>query len=128
MERKQENNQIQEFKNFINNHPKLLEYVRSNGYSWQQYYEKWVLLGEKDPYWDQYRFSNRREFEDNPATEKALKQLGHFVNNINVSKVQKQVNELNNIISTIDGLLKKYLESKGEVPSSPYDFFGKYRD
>jgi len=43
-----------EFKHFINEHPGILKEIRKSGRSWQEYYEKWILLGEEDPYWQQF--------------------------------------------------------------------------
>jgi len=119
---------IRQFKSFINNHPKLLEYVRKNGYSWQDYYEKWIMLGEEDSYWDTFRDNPIKHSRNTTSSEGVLHQLEYFVTNMDVPKVQKQVSELNKIIETINGLLKRYLESKASKTSSHYDFFQKYKD
>lgn len=46
---------IDEFKQFIKRHPKLISEVRKQEKSWQEVYENWVLLGEDDSIWDPYR-------------------------------------------------------------------------
>ncbi|BCE14284.1 hypothetical protein RSC3_01640 [Bacillus paralicheniformis] len=37
---------IDEFKQFIKRHPKLISEVRKQEKSWQEVYENWVLLGK----------------------------------------------------------------------------------
>ncbi len=46
---------VREFKDFLQRHPKLVEEVRRSGRGWQEYYEKWALLGEDDSMWEKYR-------------------------------------------------------------------------
>lgn len=49
------NHSINDFKQFVKKHPKLIKEVRKEQRSWQDVYENWVLFGEKDPIWDPYR-------------------------------------------------------------------------
>ena len=46
---------VQQFKEFVNHHPKMVHEVRSGHKTWQQFYEEWYLLGEEDPIWATYR-------------------------------------------------------------------------
>ena len=129
--RQQEKESIKQFRDFINRHPNLLEQVRREGESWQPYYEKWVLLGEEDPYWEQFKSTNSLSpfDKDNDATPKELfNQLTELVDKINVKKVQKQVGELNNIITVVDQLLTKYLESRGQSRHQHHDHHRRFWD
>ncbi|TKJ06257.1 cytoplasmic protein, partial [Bacillus cereus] len=36
---------VQQFKEFVNHHPKMVHEVRSGHKTWQQFYEEWYLLG-----------------------------------------------------------------------------------
>lgn len=49
------NHSINDFKQFVKKHPKLIKEVRKEQRSWQDVYENWVLFGESDPIWDPYR-------------------------------------------------------------------------
>lgn len=70
---------VQQFKEFVNHHPKMVHDVRSGQKTWQQFYEEWYLLGEEDPIWATYRpdgapaFSsvkeNKKEKEKDNRTE-----------------------------------------------------------
>lgn len=46
------------FKNFVNRHPKLLEEIRKSGRGWQEFYEKWAILDEDDPFWKDLKPKN----------------------------------------------------------------------
>ncbi len=46
---------VQQFKEFVNHHPKMVHEVRSGHKTWQQFYEEWYLLGEEDPIWATFR-------------------------------------------------------------------------
>ena len=46
---------VQQFKEFVNHHPKMVHEVRNGHKTWQQFYEEWYLLGEEDPIWATYR-------------------------------------------------------------------------
>ncbi|AXI08976.1 hypothetical protein CUC15_08620 [Oceanobacillus zhaokaii] len=117
------------FKKFINEHPALIKEVRKNGKSWQEYYEKWVLLGEDDPHWKQYKEEQVKE-DENKSEQKnfeLMSQLMKLTENFDINKVQGQVQQLSNTISTIQEVIGQYQQSK--KPSEPTkDPFNWFRD
>jgi ethanolamine ammonia-lyase large subunit len=52
---KVKNPSVQEFKKFVKRHPKLITEVRKGTKTWQELYEDWTIIGEKDDYWNEYR-------------------------------------------------------------------------
>lgn len=56
------NHSINDFKQFVKKHPKLIKEVRKEQRSWQDVYENWVLFGESDPIWDPYREPEEASF------------------------------------------------------------------
>ncbi len=46
---------IDDFKQFVKKHPKLIQNVRKEQRRWQEVYENWVLLGEDDPIWNPFK-------------------------------------------------------------------------
>lgn len=106
---------VRQFKNFINSHPDLIKEVRKSGRSWQEYYEKWSILGEDDPYWLQ--FKNESKSYENAAVSNdqyrhLFNQFLEMTDKIDLNKVQKQVGELNNSIEIINQLLNQFLDSR----------------
>lgn len=80
---------IQQFKEFVNHHPKMVHEVRSGHKTWQQFYEEWYLLGEEDPIWATYRpdgapaFSsvkeNKKEKDNRTEEEKTADVMGQML-------------------------------------------------
>lgn len=109
------------FKNFINNHPKLLKEIRKTGRPWQEYYEKWVLLGEDDPYWESYKQDpanekkeSKDEKEDNikEKSSEFINQILKYAENIDINKVHGHVHQLSNAIGSVQELLEQFKDTK----------------
>lgn len=113
---------VREFKAFMNSHPKLLKEVRRSGRGWQEHYEKWVLLGEDDPLWDDYKEASDSSTEediymnaDEDTDETQSDMVGKIIKlteNMDINKVQEQVHQLNSAISTIQEMIGQFQESK----------------
>lgn len=109
------------FKHFINKHPALIKDIRKSGRSWQEHYEKWVLLGEDDPYWDRYKTASEPKQDEVKGKEKHAELFSHLIKlseNIDVDKLQGQVHQLNNTISTIQDVITQFQQSKKTSPSA----------
>ncbi|MGG0049729.1 YlbD family protein [Bacillus atrophaeus] len=102
---------INDFKQFVKKHPKLIKEVRKEERSWQDVYENWVLLGENDPIWDPYK--------DKPAegqeavTEAADKydfvsKMVTAVKKMDVNQMNEQINKMSQSISSLQNLLSQF--------------------
>ncbi|MFC4556993.1 YlbD family protein [Virgibacillus kekensis] len=105
---------VREFKAFMNRHPKLVEEVRKSGRSWQEYYEKWVLLGEDDSFWEKYKKQNGngKSRSKGGGQKELLNQLVKLSESIDLDKVQSQVGNLNSAITTVQELLGQFQSDK----------------
>lgn len=113
---------VREFKSFINKHPKLIEEVRRNGRHWQEYYEKWALLGEEDPLWEQYKEDGHTQAKKGPTKEKKPEIFGQIMKlteNMDIDKIQNHVQQLSTTISTVQEMLGQFKESKGGALPTP---------
>jgi len=106
---------VAEFKSFINKHPKLVEKIRKNGSSWQEYYEKWVLLEEDDPYWEQFKDYTNPQQKSDSKTE-WVSHLLKMTENIDIKKVQEQVNQLSGTVSTLQEVLGEFKAKEDPTP------------
>lgn len=118
------------FKQFMNKHPKLVKEIRRKGESLQDYYEKWALLGEDDPIWQEYKEDSEqtKEKADNKKYGDLLNQLTKIMDYVDFDKVQKQVNQFNETINMVQDLLKNYTDNKNTPPNTndknrPFQFF-----
>ncbi len=117
---------IKEFKVFVKEHPGLIKEVRSGGENWQDYYEKWILLGEDDPSWDKYKGVNSTKTnktdsdgsESKKDKQELLNQMMKMVEGVDLNKVEGHVNQLNGAIANIQSLIGQFKEAKKQFPSS----------
>lgn len=118
---------VQDFKEFVHKHPKLIEEVKKQNASWQPYYEKWILLGEEDEFWNQYREStqtaqtnntdtNKKEEETEAGSQEFMGQLLGIMEKVDLNKVQEHIQQLNGAVQNIQSLVGQFQEMKKQVP------------
>lgn len=125
MSEKQLDTSIIEFRDFLTNHPKLVQEVRKGGKSWQPYFEKWVLLGESDPYWEQYKQDNEKTKKQ---SAKVLDKLRNWTESVDMDQIQDKMKDWEKTITIIQGMLNQYQgnNQEKELPRN-YDK-NNYRD
>lgn len=124
MRQKEIDSSIQEFREFIAEHPKLIKTVRHGNDSWQPYYEKWVLLGEDDPFWDKYKNGERNKSKESNVINKIRK----WTEDADIDKIQDRVKEWEQTISIIQGMLHHFQDNKQEKVFNHKFNNNKYRD
>ena len=129
------NLELNRFKTFLNNHPKLVRKIRKDGKSWQEIYEQWVLLGEDDIHWEQYREAteekNQNSEEKSQTSSKLdlkpdfVKQILKYTETVDINKLQEQVQQLSNTISTVQEIVNLYKkpQTKENRTRQPFDWF-----
>ncbi|HLR80318.1 MAG TPA: spore coat protein YlbD [Bacillota bacterium] len=110
---------VKQFKQFINKHPKLIEEIRKSGRSWQEYYEKWVLLGEDDSMWEPYK----RTKKSSEKNSELFQQLVNITEKVDFDKVQKHVHQLNDTISILQEVLGQFQDQKPSHSNRPVRWF-----
>lgn len=113
------------FKEFINKHPALLKEVRKTGRPWQEYYEKWVLLGEDDPYWEPFKEETKKTESTNKETKSNewFQQVLKYAEKLDMNKVQENVHQMSNAISSIQELLNQFQQSNDSTgQNSPFTY------
>lgn len=119
---------IQAFKEFVQQHPKLIQEVRQKRADWQPYYEKWVLMGEEDPSWQAYKDGQNAEAETEAEagqTEKESEETGNemfnkvmgMANQLDLQKLQGHIHHLNGALENIKQLIGQYQGVKQQLPS-----------
>lgn len=120
---------VLEFKHFVNKHPALIKDIRKSGRSWQEHYEKWILLGGEDSHWDKYKekIPEKKGKESKPKEKHSeiIGQLMKLSENIDINKLQGQVHQLNNTITTIQEVIAQFQQSKKSSRTSkdPINWF-----
>lgn len=113
----------EEFKKFVSDNPKLVEFVKSKKNTWQEFYELFDLYGDDSKIWDKYLAK-----EETAKDRASLAELTSLVKNINMDNVQKYINNAQKAINVIQELTSKSpVKNDVIVPKSPRPitkFFG----
>lgn len=121
---------VNAFRAFINKHPELRKELRKSGRSWQEYYEKWILLGENDPYWNDMKLGDGNETSENHEQEDMMERLIKLTDKIDVKKVEHQVQQLNKTIQIVQSFFTSNIREHDEETEERQsrDVFKLFRD
>ncbi len=124
---------VSEFKQFINQHPKLIKHIRKNGRPWQEMYEKWVLLGEDDPYWESFKSDSEDNKEEKKESKKdknseLFSQLVKMTESMDLDKFQKQMDQFSSSLGTIQELIGQFQKTKENKQPPINERMGWFRD
>ncbi|AOY07116.1 YlbD family protein [Bacillus subtilis] len=114
------NHSINDFKQFVKKHPKLIKEVRKEQRSWQDVYENWVLFGESDPIWDPYREPEAaaEAVPETPQKNDFVSKMVTAVKKMDVNQMNEQINKMSQSISSLQSLLNTFSGS-GQKHSQP---------
>lgn len=97
--------QVVQFREFLQKHPKLVRAAREEGKGYQEFFEKWVLLGEEDPFWDKFKEKElkKKEIKKKSSKKSSDKSLPFLDTVMNLAK------------KTDPADIRKHAESFGET-------------
>lgn len=104
------NHSINDFKQFVKKHPKLIKEVRKEQRSWQDVYENWVLFGESDAIWDPYREPEEaaEAVPETPQKNDFVTKMVTAVKKMDVNQMNEQINKMSQSISSLQSLLNTF--------------------
>ncbi len=109
---------VQQFKEFVKKHPKLIQEVRKGNKDWQEVFEDWYLLGENDLIWKQYKDEQQNDIQNDSANKSDfINQLFTAVKKMDMETVNHHITTMSSTISTIQGLFDQF-GSKGSSQNS----------
>ncbi len=94
------------FKEFVKKNPKLLQYVKNNEKTWQQFYEMYDLYGEEETTWKDYLTPPIKEVAAT-STILGVNDILNWVKNLNLDNVQSGVNNIQKILGVVEGFSSK---------------------
>ncbi len=95
---------MNEFRSFITKYPGIKDAVASGTSNWQSMYENWVILGENDPMWQQYKaVSNTKAKTSNNTIEDLLSQTSiknviNYIKKIDPDSISKTLNTVQKVL------------------------------
>ncbi|WP_164462165.1 YlbD family protein [Bacillus sp. FJAT-42376] len=118
MTSKKQHPKVEEFKEFVRKHPKIIEEARKGTKTWQEFYENWYLLGEQDAYWNDFRDANT-EAGGKEEEKGFVTQLFSAVKKMDANEMNLSLSKMSNAVSTVQNLLETFGVSKGSGSGSP---------
>lgn len=107
----------EEFKNFVKEHPELINFVKNKKMTWQDFYEIYDIYGNDDSAWTRY-------FEVEERTGK-ISELTNIFKNINFDNIEHHINNAQKAIGIIQELTKKTPEEVIDIVDTPItDLYG----
>ncbi|MFF3021509.1 spore coat protein YlbD [Gottfriedia sp. NPDC057948] len=110
-----ENNRpsIEQFRQFVMEHPKLREEVKTGKKTWQQYFEDWYYKGQDHEMWDEYRNDNNTKSQKKTAkTEQSeegyVGKVISFVKNLDPDQIQGHLTNVNSTLTNIQQLISQF--------------------
>ncbi|AMX84148.1 cytosolic protein [Geobacillus subterraneus] len=116
---------VEQFKQFVKKHPKIIQEVRSGKKTWKQVYEDWYLFGEDDEIWDPYREASGKKKEEEKGTNKWLDKLAAMLGQLDAAEVQKHLANVQQAITAIQRILSEFQGAGLQRPNKeehPFSF------
>ena len=116
---------MDEFREFVKRHPKIRDDVRMGKRSWQNIYEEWVIYGENDEQWANFRQEPqnsspvKRNGSNISFNIDSIKNILGYVQKINPDSLNRTLNSIQKVIQIAQTIGPK---STNRVPyiSTPY--------
>lgn len=116
------------FREFVKEHPHLVNEVRSKQASWQELFEEWYLLGEDHPRWQadgsvgepkENTGSQSPPVEKGDQSTELIGSLMNAVKNMDMGQIQQYITNANQAIGAIQGVLSAFQGNKSGDTSPP---------
>ncbi|WP_179865546.1 MULTISPECIES: YlbD family protein [unclassified Bacillus (in: firmicutes)] len=104
---------IEQFRQFVMEHPKLREEVKTGNKTWQQYFEDWYYKGETHEMWDDFRNDGNKKSEKKTAKKEESEEgyvgkVISFVKNLDPDQIQDHLSNVNSTLTNIQQLISQF--------------------
>lgn len=108
---------IVEFKDFVKQHPKLINFVKKGDMSWQKFYEMYDLYGDDKEVWKDYL----EPVKVATATTSAfgISDFMNWIKNIDLNKMQEGINSVQRVVGVLQDFGGKEDTIKPEYKPRP---------
>ena len=120
---------IDEFKSFVKENPKLINYVKENKQTWQSFYEMYDIYGEDNQIWNEYL--KEEQTKETPTSKKTSTTFNDIINmarNMDVDKVQEGITSLQKAIALFSDLFIKGEADTNKSTYTPRPIYRSFED
>ena len=121
---------IDDFKLFVRENPKLINYVKENKMTWQKFYEMYDIYGKENEVWNEYLKNEEKQKEETTTKKSTIPSFNEIVNmakNMDVEKVQEGITSLQKAISLFSDLFTKSDTNPGNT-YTPRPIYRSFED
>ncbi|WP_100373323.1 YlbD family protein [Bacillus sp. FJAT-45037] len=120
---------VEQFKQFVREHSLIIEEIKSEQKTLQQFYEEWSILGAQHEQWQAYRVQKEQTSPSEGATgasqgaknhtnnEEATDTLGQVMNmmkRFNVQDLQNHLAQFSSVLSNVQNVMQTF-----QQPTTP---------
>lgn len=120
---------IEDFKSFVRENPRLINHVRDNEMTWQNFYEMYDIYGADNEIWNEYLKKDRNEKEETKKnTTMTFNDIVNLAKNMDVDKVQESITSLQKAIALFSDLFVKNDASSTKSTYTPRPIYRSFED
>ena len=101
----------EEFKNFVKENPKLMQFVNKGEMTWQRFYEMYDIYGKDNNVWDDYLTSSVAATTASTAAKVSssisFNDVVNWVKGIDLDSVQSGINNIQRVVGMVQDFTKK---------------------
>ena len=119
---------IEDFKSFVRENPKLINYVKNNKKTWQNFYELYDIYGNDNEVWNEYLKDKPEETNSTKKNSSTLNEIINMAKNMDVDKVQEGITSIQKAIALFSDLFIKGETNTQESGYTPRPIYRSFED
>jgi len=119
---------IEEFKSFVRENPKLINYVKDNKQTWQSFYELYDIYGKDNEVWNEYLKDKKEEKTTTKKNGATINDIINMAKNMDEEKVQEGITSIQKAIALFSDLFIKSETNTQESSYTPRPVYRSFED
>lgn len=122
---------VKKFKQFVVNHPHVLEEVKRGEKTLQELFEEWYILGEDDPKWNVNHQSEKKSKDESNDDGKLNDIIGSVlsaVKNIDIQQLQKHIGTAQQFITSLQEIIQQFQGNQQTSNKNSHPLFSFRKD
>jgi hypothetical protein len=103
---------VEQFKLFVQSHPKLRMEVKAGKYTWQQLFEEWYLLGADNEQWHKYKKGQEADKKQSESSTDIVNMLMNMFKTMDINQIQQYISNAKQALGTISGIISSLQSNK----------------
>ena len=97
----------EEFKEFVQKNPKLVEFVKKDEMTWQKFYDMYNLYGENNEVWDKYIKEDIKETTKVGIAGLTLSEVFNWIKSLDLDGLQEGIGNVQRVLGVVQDFSNK---------------------